>query len=96
MTAPCQCCYETASLQVAEGELRGVLVCAVCSRPKARAVLDTLLPYEHAATALGLPESILRTLVSAGSIVPTVRRGNFVRLLPSHIRAQLAQKGIHK
>lgn len=96
MTAPCQCLYETASLQMAEGELRGVLVCAVCNRPKARLVPDSLMAYPDAATALGLPESILRTLVAAGSVVPTIRRGNFVRLLPSHIRAQLAQKGLRK
>lgn len=96
MTTPCQCPYETASLQMAEGELRGVLVCAVCNRPKARAVPDTLLPYPDAANAVGLPESILRSLVAAGSIVPTVRRGSFVRLLRSHVLAQLAQKGIRK
>jgi hypothetical protein len=96
MTTYCHCPYETASLQVAEGELRGVLVCAVCQRPKSRCVPDTLLAYPDAAAALGLPESILRGLVASGSIVPSIRRGSIVRLLPSHVRSQLSQKGIRK
>lgn len=95
MTAFCQCPYETASNDGSDAHA-GVMLCAVCARPKAREGIEQLLPYPLAAQSLSLPESILRSLVASGSVVPTVRRGSFVRLLPSHVCAQLSAKGIKR
>ena len=96
MTAFCQCQFQTASYAGAEGETRGVLLCAVCNAPKRRDFGDIALGYEDTAKATGIPLKTLRTLVATGSIKPAIREPSCVRFYPAHVRAQLSQKGIKR
>lgn len=96
MQHPCQCPYETASLQVAEGEMRGYLACAVCGGPKHRLLPDALMQIPEAARLLGIGADNLRTLIVSGSIKPTVRGVRRLLVSPAHILAQLSQKGLKR
>lgn len=88
---PCACQYETASLQVAEGELRGVLVCAVCERPKLRPLPDRLADFRELSQRLNIPEHTLRTLRTARRITALVERGSTVLF---HVPSVLRQLGV--
>ena len=92
----CQCPYETASRQVCDGKLNGVLVCAVCELPKRREIPDGLFSISQAAALVGIGAKTLRTLISSGSVQPTHRDGRQTLVRPAHLLAQLSQKGIRK
>lgn len=89
---PCRCLYETFSLQVSEGELRGVLVCAVCGQPKARTDDgDRLAGFGELSQRLNIPEHTLRSIRSARQIRALVDRGSTVLF---HVPSVLRQLGV--
>ena len=95
MTTLCQCPFETASTLGSDAHA-GVLLCAVCLRPKRRVWADIAMPIPEAAAAIGLGEATLRALLATGSMQPTYRDERKMLVRPSHALAQLSQKGIRK
>ena len=89
MISPCQCLYETASVTE-----NGVLCCAVCNLPKLRAhPAEKLADYRELSARIGVPESKLRELRSAGVLCPVPKLSGHKTPF-FHVPSVLIQLGI--